>query len=121
MARSIWRTQVAELRKRLPRGASGQQISGIVQTILGTGEGGARRIGGISYTAVMGHEHPLDGQEIDFGEHGIQRDQVPSPWRELLGSPIEPFTFDLDRPDQDSPSAPDARAVARQRPSPRRA
>jgi hypothetical protein len=30
---------------------------------------------------VMGHTHPLDGQEIDFGEHGIERDQVPSPWR----------------------------------------
>jgi hypothetical protein len=99
MARSIWRTQVAELRKRLP-GTQARVVTGIVQTILGTGEGGAKRIGGISYTAVMGHEHPLDGQEIDFGEHGIERDQVPSPWRELLDGPNKPFTFDLDRPDQ---------------------
>jgi hypothetical protein len=100
MARSIWRTQAAELRKRLPGGATGRQVTGIVQKYTGTGEGGAKRIGGIQYTACAGHQHPLDGQEIDFGEHGIERDQVPSPWRELLDGPNKPFTFDLERPDQ---------------------
>jgi hypothetical protein len=34
-------------------------------------------------------------------EHGIERDHVPSPWRELLDGPIKPFTFDLDRPDRE--------------------
>jgi hypothetical protein len=36
------------------------------------------------YAACEGHPHPLDGQEIDFGEHGISREEVPSPWRDLL-------------------------------------
>jgi hypothetical protein len=101
MARSIWRTQVAELRKRLP-GTQGRAVSGILERIVGTGEGGAKRIGGLCYTACEGHTHPLDGQSIDFGEYGIPRDQVPSPWREMLEAPGESFTFDLDRPDQDS-------------------
>jgi hypothetical protein len=84
MARSIWRTQVAELRKRLP-GTQGRAVTGIVETIVGTGDGGLNRIGGLSYTACEGYPHPLDGQSVDFGEHGIERDQVPSPWREMLG------------------------------------
>jgi hypothetical protein len=55
--------------------------------------------------ACAGHQHPLDGQEIDFSELGIERDQVPSPWRELLDGPTKSFTFDLDRPDQERCSA----------------
>jgi hypothetical protein len=50
----------------------------------------------------MGHTHPLDGQSIDFGDHGIPLDQVPSPWRELLGTVGEPFTFTLDHAEQDT-------------------
>jgi hypothetical protein len=99
MMGSRWRAQTAELRKRLPHVAMGRQISGIVQTIAGTGKGGLNRISGLTYTAVMGHEHPLDGQSIDFGERGIEKWEVPSPWRELLGEAGEPLTFDLDRPD----------------------
>jgi hypothetical protein len=34
---------------------------------------------------------------------------VPRRWRELLDGPIRPFTFDLDRSDQDRPSATEAR------------
>jgi hypothetical protein len=97
---SRWRVLAEGLRNRLPRGAKGRQISGILERIVGTGEGGLNRIGGLRYTACEGHPHQLDGREIDFGEHGIERDQVPSPWRELLDGPGEPFTFDLDRPDQ---------------------
>jgi hypothetical protein len=67
----------------------------------------------LSYRACAGYEHPLDCQSIDFGEHGIPRDEVPSPWRELLDGSVEPFTFNLDSPDQDSPSATDAKVVAR--------
>ena len=81
---SRWRVTAEGLRSRLPRGAAGREVIGIVQTIVGTGEGGLNRIGGLSYTACAGHEHSLDGQSIDFGEYGIERDQVPSPWWELL-------------------------------------
>ena len=59
MMGSRWRAQTAELRKRLPHVAMGRQISGIVQTIAGTGKGGLNRISGLTYTAVMGHEHPI--------------------------------------------------------------
>jgi hypothetical protein len=96
MARSIWRTQVAELRKRLP-GIQGRAVSGIVMTIVGTGEGGAKRIGGISYTAVVGHEHPLDGQSVDFGDRGVERTKCHrrgvSCWSALMepGGPINPI------------------------------
>jgi hypothetical protein len=98
---SRWRICGEGLRARLPRGASGRRIDGIIQTIVGTGEGGKDRISGMTYTAVAGRGHPLDGKEIDFGERGIERDQVPLPWREILG---EPFTFGLDSPDQDAAS-----------------
>jgi len=70
-------------------------------------------ISGMTYNACTGYTHPLDGCSVDFGDHGILRDQVPSPWRELFGEMDEPLTFDLDRPDQDSPSASDAKVVAR--------
>jgi hypothetical protein len=99
---SRWRVLAGGLRGRLPRGSGGRQISGIVQTIVGTGEDGKDRISGLTYTAVFGHTHPLDGQSIDFGDYGIPRDEVPSPWRELLEEPlrppVEPFTFNLDSP-----------------------
>jgi hypothetical protein len=99
---SRWRATAEGLRSRLPRDAAGRAVTGIVMTIVGTGGGGANRIGGISYTAVLGHQHPLDGQSIDFGDHGIEREEVPRPWRELLGEVGEPFSFDLDRPDQNA-------------------
>jgi len=99
---SRWRALAGGLRGRLPRGTMGRQISGIVQTTVGTGEGGSSRIGGISYNAVMGYEHPLDGQSVDFGDYGIPREEVPSPWRELLEGPLLPFTFTLDHPGQDA-------------------
>jgi hypothetical protein len=70
---SRWRATAEGLRSRLPRGVAGRAVTGIVQTIVGTGEGGLNRIGGLSYTAVRRNEHPLDGQEIDFGEYGISR------------------------------------------------
>jgi hypothetical protein len=88
------------LRGRLPHGTNGRQISGIVSTIVGTGEGALNRIGGITFNACMGYEHPLDGQSIDFGVCGIPREEVPSPWRELLEEAS--FTFSLDRPEQDA-------------------
>jgi hypothetical protein len=44
---SRWRATAEGLRSRLPRRAIGQQISGIVMTIVGTGEGGLNRISGI--------------------------------------------------------------------------
>lgn len=99
---SRWRAKAEALRSRLPLGARGRQIECIIWTSPGTGEGGLSRISGIHYTAVMGHTHPLDGQSIDFGDHGIERDQVPSPWRELLDGPAEPFTFTLDHAEQDT-------------------
>jgi hypothetical protein len=98
---SRFRALAEGLRGRLPRGTNGRQISGIVSTILGTGEGAINRISGLHYTACEGCTHPLDGQSIDFGDYGISRDEVPSPWRELLEGPPQPFTFNLDRPDQD--------------------
>ena len=89
------RVPAERLRSRLPRGATGRQISGILTTITDpTDEGGALRISGLAYTAVVGHTHPLDGQSIDFGEYGIPRDQVPSPWRDLLGDVGKTFTFE---------------------------
>jgi hypothetical protein len=97
---SRWRALAEGLRSRLPQGANGRQISGIVSTILGTGEGALNRISGIHYTACEGYKHPLDGQSIDFGDYGIPREEVPSPWRELLEEARRPFTFNLDRPDQ---------------------
>lgn len=99
--RSRWRATAEALRSRLPLGAGGRQIKGIIWVVPGTGEGGLSRIGGIHYNACDGHPHPLDGQEIDFGDHGIPREEVPSPWRELLESQPAPFTFTLDSPEQD--------------------
>jgi hypothetical protein len=100
---SRWRTQIAEIRKRLPAGPSPDDVIGIIETILGEGSGGLDRISGLHYTACEGYSHPLDGQSIDFGAHGIARDQVPSPWRELLieANPDQAFTFELDRAEQD--------------------
>jgi len=96
----LWtRLEAAEARLPADRG---RPVVGIIRTIIGTGEGGLNRISGIHYKACGGYSHPLDGQGIDFGEHGIERAQVPSPWRELLDGPVEPFTFDLDSPDQDA-------------------
>jgi hypothetical protein len=89
------------LRGRLPHGANGRQISGIVSTILGTGEGALNRISGIRFHACTGYEHPLDGQSIDFGDYGIPREEVPSPWRELLVEATTPITFNLDHPEQE--------------------
>ena len=109
--RSRWRAAAETLRSRLPRGATGRPIEGIIQRYIG--KGGIGFISGMTYNACTGHTHPLDGCSVDFGDHGILRDQVPSPWRELFGEMDEPLTFDLDRPDQDSPSATDAKVVAR--------
>jgi hypothetical protein len=97
---SRWRVLAEGLRGRLPHGTNGRQITGIVSTILGTGEGALTRISGISFNACTGYEHPLDGQSIDFGDYGIPREEVPSPWLELLEEAATPFTFNLDRPDQ---------------------
>jgi hypothetical protein len=48
------------------------------------------------------HAHDLKGQSTDFGDYGIPREEVPSPWRELLASAdqngAKPFTFELDSP-----------------------
>jgi hypothetical protein len=82
---SRWRGQIDAMRRRLPRSARGRQITGIVSTIVGTGEGGLDRISGLTYSAVTGYEHPLSGQSIDFGEHGIPRDEVPSPLAGVAG------------------------------------
>jgi hypothetical protein len=98
---SRFRALAEGLRGRLPRRAIGRQIDCIIWVIPGTGEGGLSRIGGIHYTACAGHTHPLDGQSVDFGDYGIPREEVPSPWRELLADAATPFTFSLDRPDQD--------------------
>jgi hypothetical protein len=100
---SRWRVVAEGLRGRVPRGMDGRQISGIVQRYLGTGEGALNRISGMSFSACMGHTHPLDGCSVDFGLPGIPREEVPSPWRELLAEPLQPFTFSLDSPDQDAP------------------
>jgi hypothetical protein len=83
MARSIWRTQVAELRKRLPRDNEGVEIAGFLVRYLDVGHPG--KISGLLYQACSGHQHSLDGQSIDF-EPPFGRDQVPAPWRELLDS-----------------------------------
>ena len=99
---SRWRALAEGLRNRLPRGTNGEQISGIVSTYLGTGEGALNRISGISFHSCEGYEHPLDGQSIDFGDYGIPREEVPSPWRELLEEAAAGVTFSLDRPDQDA-------------------
>jgi hypothetical protein len=104
---SLW-TRLKAAEARSP-GVDLNPVTVIIRTILGTGEGGKDRISGISYRACTGYEHPLDCQSIDFGEHGIPRDEVPSPWRELLDGSVEPFTFNLDSPDQDSPSATDTK------------
>jgi hypothetical protein len=90
---SRWRVPVEGLRSRLRR-ADGGRISGVLTTIVGTGEGGALRISGFSYTATPGHLHSLDGQSVGFGEQGISRDQVPSAWRELLDDVGETFSFE---------------------------
>ncbi|MDB5616107.1 hypothetical protein [Tardiphaga sp.] len=72
-------------------------------TYLGTGPNALNLISGIRYDACSGYDHPLDGQSIDFGEPGIDRSQVPSPWRELLDEAADrpPFTFVLDHADQE--------------------
>jgi hypothetical protein len=101
MAGSRWRIQLSKLRAGLPRSGTGRQIEGIIEIIVGTGEGGLNRIGALHYRACPGHPHPLDGQSIDFGDHGIARSDVPSPWRELLGDVSAPFSFELDRPVQE--------------------
>ena len=81
MPRSIWRTQAAERRKRLPSGATGRQITGIVERIVDVGQ--LEKIGGLIYHACPGYQHQLDGQEIDF-DPPVERDKVPAPWRALL-------------------------------------
>jgi hypothetical protein len=81
VARSIWRTQVAELRKRLPRDDEGMAITGILTHYIEPGHPG--KIGGLMYQACSGYQHPLDGQSIDF-EPPLGPDQVPAPWRALL-------------------------------------
>jgi hypothetical protein len=78
-------------------------VTGIIRTIINPGH--LDKIGGLSYHACAGHEHPLDGQEIDFGVPGLSRDQVPSPWRELLESQADAITFTLDSPGQDETEA----------------
>jgi hypothetical protein len=100
---SRWRVLAEGLRGRLPRGTEGRQISGIVQRYLGTGEGALNRISGIRFDSCGDYKHPLDGQSIDFGDYGIPREEVPSPWRELLEPHSTPFTFALDHPEQDAP------------------
>jgi hypothetical protein len=98
---SRWRVVAEGLRSRLPHGTNGRQISGIISTIVGTGEGALNRIGALHYTACDGYTHSLDGQSIDFGDYGVTREEVPSPWRELLDEHATPFTFSLDRPEQE--------------------
>jgi hypothetical protein len=80
VAHSIWRSQVAVLRKRLPRD-TGRPVTGIVNTIVDVGHPG--KIGGLIYWACAGYSHPLDGQEITF-DPPVELDQIPTPWRELL-------------------------------------
>jgi hypothetical protein len=94
---NLW-TRLQAVAARLP--TAGVGVVGIIRTIIDPGY--PDKIGGIHYTACGGHEHPLDGQSIDFGVPGLDRDRVPSPWRELLnGAKDEPFTFNLDSPEQD--------------------
>jgi hypothetical protein len=81
MARSIWRTQVAELRKRLPRNDEGMAITGILTRYIEPGHPG--KVGGLMYQACSGYQHPLDRHSIDF-DPPIEPDQVPAPWHELL-------------------------------------
>jgi hypothetical protein len=38
--------------------------------------------------------HPLDGQNIGFGDHGVLLEEVPSPWLELLNRVGETFSFE---------------------------
>jgi hypothetical protein len=97
---SRWRATAEGLRRWLPRGMGGRQISGIVERYLGTGEDALNRISGLHYTACEGYTHPLDGRSIDFGDYGIAREEVPSPWRELLAEAATGFTFNLDSPEQ---------------------
>jgi hypothetical protein len=85
-------------------GAGPSPVTGIVHTIINPGH--LDKIGGLSYHACEGYEHPLDGQGIDFGVPGISRDQVPSPWRELIEPQAQPFTFTLDSPEQHQIEAP---------------
>jgi hypothetical protein len=80
---------------------AGQNVVGIIHRIVNPEH--LDKIGGLHYTACDGYEHPLDGKCIDFGVPGLDRNQVPSPWRELLeGVKGEPITFELDQADQDS-------------------
>jgi hypothetical protein len=81
MPRSIWRTQLGQLRKRLPRGAAGRAVTGILERIVDVGH--LEKIGGLIYHACPGYRHPLDGKEINF-DPPVEADQVPAPWRELL-------------------------------------
>jgi hypothetical protein len=81
MARSIWRTQVAELRKRLPNGSASMAITGILIRYIEPGHPG--KIGGLRYQVCSGYQHPLDGQSIAF-DPPLGPDEVPAPWRDLL-------------------------------------
>jgi hypothetical protein len=98
---SLW-TRLNAVRSNAP-GVGRRRIEGIVMTYLGTGPDALNLVSGIKYDACSGYDHPLDGQSIDFGEPGIDRSQVPSPWRELLDDAADrpPFTFELDCAAQD--------------------
>jgi hypothetical protein len=102
MTRASHWTRLDAIRARTP-GIGARSIEGIVMTYLGTGPDALNLISGIRYDACSGYDHPLDGQSIDFGEPGIDRSQVRSPWRELLdeAAACPPFTFELDHADQE--------------------
>jgi hypothetical protein len=76
---SRWRRQIEEIRSRIPREFH-DPVTGIFLTYLKPGF--KDQIAGFRYDACAGYEHPLDGQSITF-DPPIDRDQLPSPWREL--------------------------------------
>lgn len=85
MARVSQWSRLRALEDRLPRTDS-NPVVGIVRRILGTGPDALKLISGLSYRSCHGHQHPLDGQSIDFGELGIPPEDLPPRWDELMGS-----------------------------------